>query len=237
MPAAYPLTQSIKILIVEDDSTLNNQLDKLLRAKGFETRQCFCGKSGLNTASREHFDLILLDIRLPGLDGFSLLSRLRSKQQTPVMVLSANGAEEERITGYSNGADDYLPKPFNTVELMLRINAILRRTIHHEKTASTSEPCANSLSTHLNASHHPQDSEYSICNLTAVEAKIFSELISATGTVVSKPILYRRALNREFSRYDRGLDMHISRIRRKFKKAGLDSKRIETVHGEGYLFR
>lgn len=100
-----------KILIIEDDITLNKQIAALLKDRGFDVHQCHDGNQGLVTALRERFDLILLDVLLPNLNGFSLLSQLRKRKQTPVIMVTACGAEQERIKGYSNGADDYMPKP------------------------------------------------------------------------------------------------------------------------------
>ncbi len=119
-----------KILIIEDDITLNKQIAALLKDRGFEVHQCHDGNQGLVTALRERFDLILLDVLLPNLNGFSLLSQLRKRKQTPVIMVTACGAEQERIKGYSNGADDYMPKPFSFVEMMLRIEALLRRSLN-----------------------------------------------------------------------------------------------------------
>ncbi len=119
-----------KILIIEDDITLNKQIAALLKDRGFDVHQCHDGNQGLVTALRERFDLILLDVLLPNLNGFSLLSQLRKRKQTPVIMVTACGAEQERIKGYSNGADDYMPKPFSFVEMMLRIEALLRRSLN-----------------------------------------------------------------------------------------------------------
>lgn len=117
-----------KLLIVEDDPVLNDQLGALLREAGFDVDQCTDGNKGLELGSSQPYQLILLDVMLPGIDGFSLLRMLRKTCQTPVIMITAKGAEEERIKGLSQGADDYVTKPFNTTELVLRIEALLRRT-------------------------------------------------------------------------------------------------------------
>jgi two-component system response regulator PfeR len=116
------------ILIVEDDNVLSDQLAELLRSKGFVIDRCHDGEQDLLSALKKKFDLILLDILLPSLNSFSILKTLRKTCQTPVMVITACGAEQERIERYTKGADDYLPKPFNLMELMLRIDVLLRRT-------------------------------------------------------------------------------------------------------------
>ena len=118
------------ILIVEDDKILNQQLTELLTLKGYQVEQCFDGETGLLKASSQQYHLILLDVMLPVRDGFSLLKVLRKSSQTPVIMVTAKGAEQERIQGFSQGADDYVAKPFSFAELLLRIEAILRRSHH-----------------------------------------------------------------------------------------------------------
>ena len=115
-----------RILIVEDDQTLSDQLSGLLTSKGYQVQQCFEGDQALLDALSLRLDLILLDVLLPRMNGFDVLERLRKTRQTPVMMLTACGAEEERILGYQQGADDYLPKPFNPLELTVRIQAVLK---------------------------------------------------------------------------------------------------------------
>ena len=122
---------STSILIIEDDLVLNHQLKQLLEKQCFIVTQCFNGEEGLLTAVRDDYDLILLDISLPERDGYSVLNTLRQTHQTPVIILTAHGAEEERILGFKNGADDYLAKPFNFTELVLRIEAIIRLSLIH----------------------------------------------------------------------------------------------------------
>jgi two-component system response regulator PfeR len=224
-----------KILIIEDDQSLNQQLAEILQDKGFSVTQCFDGECGLAKALTKKFDLVLLDVLLPKLDGFSVLKRLRSKRETPVIVLTACGAEEERIKGYSQGADDYLPKPFNVQELMLRINALLRRTLVNQNSVFKSSQL-NVDKLFLNRS------DLSVCYdnqpliFTTIEFNLLWTLLENRGEVLSKPYLYQVVLEREFSRYDRSLDMHLSRVRRKLVDRGMFADRIKTVHGKGYCF-
>jgi two-component system response regulator PfeR len=112
---------SARILIIEDDLALNEQVTALLRKQHYYVHQCTDGEQGLSAALSLHFDLILLDVRLPELDGLSLFKTLRSTKKTPVIMVTACGAEEERIQGFRQGADDYLAKPFNFTELLFRI--------------------------------------------------------------------------------------------------------------------
>lgn len=230
------VSSAAKVLIIEDDRTLNNQINQLLEEQGYETDQRFEGRQGLVSALSKSYDLVLLDVLLPDIDGFEILSKLREKRQTPVMMLTACGAEEERITGYSNGADDYLAKPFNVKELLLRIEAILRRTrlfneSQVERDILETSAFALDRKTHR-VFHHEAE-----LTLTPMEFKVLWTLVKSRGDVLSKPYLYKSVLNREFSRYDRSLDMHLSRVRRKLSNEGIDASHIETVHGEGYCYK
>jgi two-component system response regulator PfeR len=223
------------ILIVEDDKVLSDQLAELLRDKGFVIDQCHDGQQGLLYALKKKFDLILLDVLLPTLSGFAVLNALRKTDQTPVMMLTACGAEQERIEGYSKGADDYLPKPFNLMELMLRIDVLLRRSRHI--LANTNLPSLLTLNglvlnkTKQSIVYHEQP-----VILTPIQFRLLWSLTQSQNEVLSKPYLYLTVLAKSFSQYDRTLDMHVSRIRKKLVEAGMPSERLVTVHGKGYRF-
>lgn len=224
-----------KILIIEDDITLNKQIAALLKDRGFDVHQCHDGNQGLVTALRERFDLILLDILLPNLNGFSLLSQLRKRKQTPVIMVTACGAEQERIKGYSNGADDYMPKPFSFVEMMLRIEALLRRSLN----VKSNEVTRNSIVVDeitLDRRNLKANFAGKALDLTSTQFKLLWVLLENQNEVLSKPLLYQTVLERSFSRYDRSLDMHMSRVRKKLIEAGMSPTRLATQHGKGYLF-
>lgn len=224
-----------KILIIEDDITLNKQIAALLKDRGFDVHQCHDGNQGLVTALRERFDLILLDVLLPNLNGFSLLSQLRKRKQTPVIMVTACGAEQERIKGYSNGADDYMPKPFSFVEMMLRIEALLRRSLN----VKSNEVTRNSIIVDeitLDRRNLKANFAGKALDLTSTQFKLLWVLLENQNEVLSKPLLYQTVLKRSFSRYDRSLDMHMSRVRKKLIEAGMSPTRLATQHGKGYLF-
>lgn len=222
-----------KILIIEDDQSLNKQLSEILESRGLSVQQCFDGEAGLEYALNRKFDLILLDVLLPKLDGFSVLKRLRNHRSTPVIMITACGAEEDRIQGFNKGADDYLPKPFNIEELMLRIDALLRRTMtnQHNNFKSTE---LNIDKFALNRSNLSVAYDAQSLVFTTIEFNLLWTLLENQGEVLSKPYLYQVVLEREFSNYDRSLDMHLSRIRRKLIKGGMFADRLKTVHGKGY---
>ena len=224
-----------KILIIEDDITLNKQIAALLKDRGFDVHQCHDGNQGLVTALRERFDLILLDVLLPNLNGFSLLSQLRKRKQTPVIMVTACGAEQERIKGYSNGADDYMPKPFSFVEMMLRIEALLRRSLN----VKSNEVTRNSIVVDeitLDRRNLKANFAGKALDLTSTQFKLLWVLLENQNEVLSKPLLYQTVLERSFSRYDRSLDMHMSRVRKKLIEAGMSPTSLATQHGKGYLF-
>ncbi|MEO9655779.1 response regulator transcription factor [Marinomonas sp.] len=225
------------ILIIEDDLQLSDQIAQIMQAQGFKTKQEHNGKQGLITALRNSFDLILLDVQLPHLDGFALLERFRRKHQTPVIMITGRNSQQERILGYGSGADDYIAKPFNATELVLRIHALLKRT----RTPQTNRSLRK---------EQIQEDQLLVCRekrdalvmnealeLTDSQFRLLWELMENKGEVLSKLYLYKAVLNRDYSRFDRSLDMHMSRIRQKLLDAGISTERFTTVHGKGYLFR
>lgn len=220
-----------QILAIEDDPILGAHLKTSLESRGFQVTLADEGPSGLNLASHADFDLILLDVLLPTLDGLELLSRLRRTRNTPVLMMSALGGEADRIRGFDRGADDYLPKPFSVEELQVRIAAILRR-VAYERT-----PPAPVLDDALHFDEQRSDLCYEgrWVGLTATEYRLFKVLHESAGEVLSKPFLYQQVLHRGYSQHDRSLDMHISNIRRKLLRQEVGLVRLESVWGKGYL--
>lgn len=219
------------ILVVEDDPQLNQQMAELLAEAGYSVETCFDGASALVAASRRNHQLMILDLMLPKLDGISLLGMLRKTSQMPVIIVSAKGAEEERVIGLRQGADDYVSKPFNTTELLLRIEALMRRC-QAKVDGDNKTMLLDSLL--LNRGSMEASIEGDVLELTPTQFKILWELAVNHGRVLSKAYLSRQVLNRALGAYDRGLDMHLSRVRRKLQEAGWRSDRLQTVHGKGY---
>lgn len=230
----YQPTDNIAILVIEDDPTLNQQLVDLLTTQGYRAQGCLDGETGLLTASQHTFQLILLDVMLPKLDGFSLLNMLRKTRQTPVIMLTAKDAEQERITGLRQGADDYISKPFNSTELLLRIEALLRR-VQANQPPSCHHLTLDRLT--LNKTEQLAHIDTQTLDLTPNQFNLLWELVLHKGTVLSKAYLSQQALNRTLGAYDRGLDMHLSRVRRKLTEAGWQGERLQTVYGQGYCLK
>ncbi len=224
---------SNRILIIEDDQTVNDLLCENLTRLGYEVAHAYDGEQGLNLALGEDFELILLDVMMPKLDGFEVLQSLRQYKSNPVLMLTAKGAEQDRITGFKTGADDYLTKPFSMIELELRIQAVLRRTGNKNKSTVASKALKNIQFDKQSGQIRIQQQKIAF---TPIEFELLFALANEQGEILSKACLYQNVLLREFSRYDRTLDMHISKIRKKITAAGMPVNTIKTVRGQGYCF-
>ncbi|SEG39723.1 response regulator transcription factor [Halopseudomonas aestusnigri] len=223
------------ILAIEDDPVLGLHLKTSLERAGFVITVAADGDSGLILAQRVAYDLILLDVMLPGIDGMELLRRLRCQRVTPVLMMSAQGDEGHRIAGFDGGADDYLPKPFSTRELQVRIAAILRRVAYERERDCVVPPAAND---DLVAFDEPaMRVRCGDCwlSVTPTEFRLLQVLYEQMDEVLTKAFLYQQVLRRGYARHDRVLDMHISNLRRKLARAGIHNLRLESVWGRGYL--
>ena len=219
------------LLLVEDDARLRNDLDQHFQKRGFSVTACPCGTQGLAAIRAGHFDLVLLDIMLPGMDGLSLLEALRDVEDTPVMLMSALGAEQDRIIGFTRGADDYLPKPFSLAELDARANALLRRMARTHTPKSVREDGRVQFDDELQDVIHAGQR----AGLTGSEYRLLIKLREHAGEALSKPLLYQNVLHRIYTRLDRGLDVHVCNLRRKLTAIGVQHLQIQAVRGQGYI--
>ena len=214
------------ILIIDDDVELAALLKEFLEREEIKVQCAHDGVGGLALASSGEFDLIVLDLMLPGMDGFSLLKQLRTKSRVPVLVLTARGDDEDRIVGLDFGADDYLAKPFNPRELLARIRAILRRTVRHRGRVE-----ANGVV--LDPGTREVYNNGQRIEITTLEFDILEMLMRSAGQVVSRDTLMESLYNRKATPLDRSIDMHVSHLRRKLET---DRPLIKTVRGVGYQF-
>jgi two-component system response regulator CpxR len=221
------------VLMIDDDIELCSMLQDYLSRHGFQITAEHNGELGLHRALTGDFCLILLDVMLPGLDGFEVLRRLRTSSQVSVLLLTARGEDIDRIVGLEIGADDYLPKPFNPRELLARIRAILRRSA-----AIRSIPPKIK---HLSVAGIELDSgaRTAICDgaeldLTNVEFELLGALMEAPGQILTREHLTETVLDRRFNPFDRSLDMHVSRLRRKLDEAADLGDQIKTIRSVGY---
>ncbi len=200
---------------------------------GFHVTTADRGDTGLKEALKNQHALILLDVMLPGLDGLEVLKRIRAVSSIKVLLLTARGDDVDRIVGLEIGADDYLPKPFNPRELLARIRAVLRRS--SSPSEATPEPTllrTDGLELDTAARTVLQNGQR--VDLTDVEFALLEALLLSPGKVVTREDLAENVLGRKFHPFDRSLDMHISRLRRKLSGNGTEDDRVKTVRGTGY---
>lgn len=219
----------MRILVIDDDTELASLLGEFLKREGFDTEFAHDGRTGLDQALRGAFDLVVLDVMLPGIDGFEVLRRLRASSRLPVVMLTARGEDIDRIVGLELGADDYIPKPFNPRELAARIRAVLRRI----------EPRPQSGRVEVNGVALDPGSREVLCDgrkvdLTTIEFDILEQLMRSAGRVLSRDQLTEALYSRKSTPFDRAMDMHISHLRRKLECGG--KLLIKTVRGVGYQF-
>lgn len=218
------------ILLVDDDAELCALLSEFLRREGFTVDCEHEGNRGLERSAQPGVDLVVLDVMLPGIDGFEILRRLRQRSKVPVIMLTARGEDVDRIVGLELGADDYLPKPFNPRELAARIRAILRRYEprppakdgHLEVNGVTLDPGTREVYAHGRK-----------IDLTTFEFDILEMLMRSAGRVLSRDALMENFYNRKATPFDRSIDMHISHLRKKLEAGDTI---IKTIRGVGYQF-
>ncbi len=222
-----------RILAVEDDPLLASHVQQHLQGSGHCVTLCGDGREGLRLAADGDFDLVLLDILLPGIGGLEALQRLRERRGVPVILMSALGGEQDRISGFSQGADDYLPKPFSMDELNVRIAAVLRRVAYERRELTALPPQRGGL--FFDEPRMDISLAGRWAGLTPAEYRVLELLARNLDEVLSKAFLYQQALHRAYAAHDRSLDMHVSHIRRKLQALGDTGLRLETVWGKGYL--
>jgi two-component system response regulator CpxR len=222
-----------KILIVDDDRELCGLLGELLRADGFEVEAWNTGRGAVERAIAAEPSLVILDVMLPEVNGFEILKRVRRASQVPVILLTARGDDVDRIVGLEIGADDYVPKPFNPRELTARIQAVLRRTEPRQagegRVLAVGDVVLDPGARTVSRAGEPVE-------LTTVEFDLLQSLLASAGEVVSRDELTHDVLGRELAPFDRSIDMHISRVRRKLGERPDGVERIKAIRGVGYIY-
>ncbi len=218
----------MRILVVDDDTELCSLLGEFLTREGFIVDFEHDGRKGLERALKGEHSLIILDVMMPGMDGFEVLKRLRQQSKVPVIMLTARGEDVDRIVGLELGADDYLSKPFNPRELAARIRAILRRI---EAKPSGGRIEVNGVALDPGSREVLFDGQP--IPTTTLEFDILEVLMRQAGRVVSRDMLMENMYNRKATPFDRSIDMHVSHLRKK-----LEGRRelIKTIRGVGYQF-
>src|SRR6202012_473205 len=221
------------ILLIDDDIELCEVLTEYLARYDLRVHAVHRGDTGLEAARQRAWPMILLDVMLPGMDGFEVLKQIRTFSQGNVMLLTARGEDVDRIVGLEMGADDYLPKPFNPRELLARIRAILRRGSKGETQAVAGSVLAVSGLEIDTAARVARCGEVTL-ELTDVEFELLQALMRSAGEVVSRDQLAESVLGRKFHPFDRSLDMHVSRLRHKVDAFDHFGDRVKTIRGVGY---
>lgn len=223
-----------RILIVDDEPSITEFVSYAMQKEGYLTETASDGEEALRKIEQQHFDLFILDIMLPGIDGYELCRRIRTKMSTPVLFLSARDTELNKVVGLELGADDYLAKPFGVRELLARTRALLRRSQGNEM-VSGNEISAGGIT--LNEDTHVAQGDKGAIDLTPREFELLACLMRNAGKVVSREDLLHDAWNWEFITETKTVDTHIKRLRDKIESAGYDPKLVETVRGYGYRFK
>lgn len=223
-----------RILIVDDEPSITEFVSYAMQKEGYLTEIASDGEEALRKIEQQHFDLFILDIMLPGIDGYELCRRIRTKMSTPILFLSARDTELNKVVGLELGADDYLAKPFGVRELLARTRALLRRSQGNEM-VSGNEISAGGIT--LNEDTHVAQGDKGAIDLTPREFELLACLMRNAGKVVSREDLLHDAWNWEFITETKTVDTHIKRLRDKIESAGYDPKLVKTVRGYGYRFK
>ncbi len=226
-----------RVLIIDDDEKLRKLLGEYLKDHGFHSTCIADGADVLRVLSTDRPDLVILDIMLPGKDGLEVLKEIRKDHGLPVIMLTARGDDTDRIVGLELGADDYLPKPFNPRELLARMKAVLRRTVNEDKGGGEKarHNIINAAGISLNTAKQTVVVEGREMELSTAEFRVLEVLMKNPNTVMSRDQLMTLARGRDFTAFDRSIDVHISKLRSKVEADPNAPKRIKTIWGAGYM--
>lgn len=235
-PAAHAATGKIRLLVIDDDRKLCRLIKDYLEPMGYEVEAAHTGPDGLEQAVGSNYQAVILDVMLPGMDGFEVLKRLRHACDVPVLMLTARGEEADRIVGLEVGADDYLPKTFSTRELLARLRAVTRRASHaavQQQPQTEPEIVVGALRVHP-ASRTAVLGDQPLA-LTPVEFDLLASLARARGRVKTRERLLDEIRERDYEVFDRSIDVHISALRKKLGDDPKEPRFIRTIRSAGYM--
>lgn len=223
--------QPSRLLLIDDDRSLAALIAEYFGPAGFTVTPAFSGEDGVRLAREQYFLLIILDLMLPGIDGFEVLKRIRRSSDTPILMLTTRGAAKDRIQGLESGADDYLPKPFQPAELLARIRSILRRTLPKESpdTLILGDITMKELERSVTLDGQQLD-------LTGAEFQLLKLLISQPGEPFSREELIPRIFGRESTGSDRSIDNLVNNLRKKLGAHANGTDRFKSVRNVGYSY-
>lgn len=225
-----------RLLLADDDIELCQLLNEYLGNEGFDISLAHDGSTAAKQILAQDFDLMVLDVMLPNLNGFEVLKEVRKESQVPILMLTARGDEIDRIVGLELGADDYIAKPCNPRELTARIRSILRRTENIYTAKNQKLESIHIADVYINPASREVLQDNQSVKLTATEFDILYLLMSNAGRLVDRDQLSEQCLGRKLEPYDRSIDMHISNLRRKLGSDEKGDDRIKTVRGVGYQY-
>lgn len=222
-----------RILVVDDDAELCELVAEYLIPEGFQVDSVYDGVQGVDRSLSGQYSLVILDVMLPGIQGFEVLRQIRAKSRLPIIMLTARGEDVDRIVGLEIGADDYLPKPFNPRELVARIQAVLRRSMQGSP-AISDRIVLGDVELEVRArtvrrGNHEID-------LTALEFDILAAFLRKPGQVITREELVKNVLGRDLVPIDRSIDVHISNLRKKLGPVPDGGNRIRNVRSVGYIY-
>lgn len=223
-----------RILVVDDEASILQLVTYNLTRAGYEVLSADSGEEALKVAKREPFDLVLLDVMLPGMDGFEVCKEIRKGSSVPILMLTARGEEIDRVIGFEIGADDYVTKPFSPRELLGRVKAILRRSKKGPEAVEGETLSFGALS--INFITYEVLKDEAKVDLTPTEFQLLKLLCQHPGRVFSRDELVDRVIGADFYGDVRTIDVHIRHLRAKIESDPSDPKLIETVRGAGYKF-
>lgn len=227
--------ENMRILIIDDGPEICQLLDDYLSPEGFCVETVSDGITGLERSLSGEHDFIILDVQLPGMDGFEILRKIRAQSDVPILMLTICTAHDDHIKGLKLGADDYLDKPFNLQELVARIHTILRRCKGQQGSDNVPQSLKIGDLRLDNGSRRVYRADEEIF-LTAAEFTLLEVLLSNAGHVIAREELVRRVQGRSHNPYDRSIDVHISRLRKKLSCHSDGSERIKAVRGVGHFY-
>jgi DNA-binding response OmpR family regulator len=222
---------SARILLIDDDARLVEMLGEYLRSRGYQVDICADGESGLLAQGRADYDVVILDVMLPGIDGLEVCRRMRARSQVPILMLTARGDDMDRIVGLELGADDYLPKPFNPRELLARLAAILRRT----RPAVTANEILRIGPLEIDRAAREVRVRGQRKELTSRQYDLLLLLAERAGRVQTREQILEALKGEEWDSVDRSIDVHISRIRQLIEDDARHPRLVQTVRGAGYV--
>jgi DNA-binding response OmpR family regulator len=226
-----------RILVIDDDRKLSALIRDYLEPMGYAVEMVHNGPDGATRAVEAPWHAVILDLMLPGCDGFEVLKRIRARSAVPILMLTARGDEADRIVGLEIGADDYLPKTFSTRELLARLRAVIRRAAIAQTTAPETpvrELIIGPIRLNLDSRTCLLDDRPLV--LTPVEFDILAALIKARGRIKTREALLESVRDREFEVFDRSIDVHVAALRKKLGDDAHQPRFIRTVRSAGYLF-